>query len=92
LRRQQFFAPHDRDWEEIAVLRFSVNLALPIDFRVALAIEWDLPEDGIHEIECRKALAGYVVREMTETTSEGPRRWLPADDRTRAIFKDVYRT
>jgi hypothetical protein len=89
---ERFFAPHDRDWEEIAVLRFSVNLALPIDFRVALAIEWDLPEDGIHEIECRKALARYVVREMTETTSEGPRRWLPADDRTRAIFKDVYRT
>jgi hypothetical protein len=89
---ERFFAPHDRDWEERAVLRFSVNPALPIDLRAALAIEWDLPQDGIHEIECRKALARYVVREMTDTTSDGPRRWLPADDGTAATFKEVYRT
>jgi WYL domain len=88
---ERFFAPHDRDWEERAVLQFSVNPALPIDLRAALAIEWDLREDGIHEIECQKALARYVVREMTETTSEGPRRWLPADDSTGAIFNEVYR-
>ena len=89
---ERFFAPHDRDWEEISILRFSVNTALPIDLRAALAIEWDLPENGVHEIQCRKALARYVVREMTETTSEGPRRWLPADDGTAATFKEVYRT
>jgi predicted DNA-binding transcriptional regulator YafY len=88
---ERFFAPYDRDWEEISILRFSVNTALPIDLRAALAIEWDLPENGIHEIQCRKALARYVVREMTETTSEGPRRWLPADDGTAATFKEVYR-
>jgi predicted DNA-binding transcriptional regulator YafY len=89
---ERFFAPHDREWEERAVLRFSVNPALPIDLRAALAIEWDLPENGVHEIQCRKALARYVVREMTDTTSEGPRRWLPADDGTAATFNEVYRT
>jgi hypothetical protein len=87
---ERFFAPHDRDWAEQAVLRFSVNPALPIGLRSALAIEWDLPDNGIHEIECQKALVRYVVREMTEATSEGPRRWLPADDSTLATFNEIY--
>jgi hypothetical protein len=88
---ERFFAPHDDAWQETAVLRFSVNPALPINLRASLATEWDLPESGVHEMHCRKALSRYVVREMTETTSEGPRRWLPADDSTLATFKEIYR-
>jgi hypothetical protein len=88
---ERFFAPHDGDWQETVLLQFSVNPALLINLRASLAIEWDLPQSGIHEIHCRKALSRYVVREMTETTSEGPRRWLPADDSTLAMFKEIYR-
>jgi hypothetical protein len=89
---ERFFAPHDAAWQEALVLRFYVNPALPIDLRAAMAIEWNLPESSIYEIQCRKALSYYVVREMTEITSDGSRRWLPADDGTEATFNEIYQT
>ncbi|WP_142846417.1 YafY family protein [Telmatospirillum sp. J64-1] len=84
-----FTYPHDPDWAAFILLRFKVNPALPAALRAALAQEWELTKDGIRECRCRKALSRYVVRRMTEQTSLGPRRWLPADETTQSLCDQI---
>jgi hypothetical protein len=85
MAKERRIAPHDKDWEERIILLFCINPGLPLGLRSALAVEWGL-EGDTREIQCRKAVARYVVRRLTERTTIGLRRWVPQNQAAREIF------
>jgi predicted DNA-binding transcriptional regulator YafY len=86
IAKERYTAPLDKDWEESIALTFSINPDLPLSLRASLAAEWDMKDDRVRNVQCRKAHARYVVRRLTERTTIGQRRWLPENEAARQIF------
>jgi len=55
---------NDPGWQTYVELRFKPNPALPSEAIEALKIDFETDPQGIHHVKCRRALQGYIVREM----------------------------
>lgn len=71
----------DQDWHNELTLTFTINPDLPVEVQQALQADYHLGNDKVRVIQVRKALLGYICREMERIDWQyGMRLWLDTDN------------
>jgi len=70
----------DKDWHNILTLHFQINPKLPMKVQHALQADYHLGDDTLRTIKVRKAMLGYICREMERVDwQHHVRIWLDVD-------------